>query len=307
MPDYNNSFYLRDFRLLHKSELLKARLKFQGFVAFVLNEEVKNTDFATAIPTAVNSEKVNYSSLVRTASLPEIRFKTEVKNQYNRKKIVSTGVEYTPVTIKLLDTSWNSSLDLIMRYYAYNYMNMRDFSNMSRADLKYMMSSEQENINSMFKKETFNSNLTGFNLNSSRYFFKRIDYVLYDGKKGVQYSLFNPVITELRTGDIDYSAAGEVLEFELTFDYENFAVYTGLNFELTETDLQRFETDDYANKMAVWGQTSEANLGMEGTTMSTDTNRTWQPSSKMGVSEVTSATASPEPQDTRAPAAQIPQ
>lgn len=248
MPDKLSGYYLRDFRLPHKGDLFQARLKFQGYAQFVINRSILSSDFGQAIFTSPETERLNYSGLIRTASLPEVKFKTDVKNQYNRKRIVSTGVDYSPVTIKLLDTAWNSAIDLILRYYAYNYMNIRNFSNVSRDDLKYIMSSEAENISSAFKTESFNSNLTGFNLNSSRYFFERIDYVLYSNQKGIQYSIFNPVLSEFRTGEIDYDA-NEVLEFDLTFDYENFTVFRDLNFDLNDFDKQRFENNDYANEL----------------------------------------------------------
>ena len=41
-------------------------------------------------------------------------------------------------------------------------------------------------------------------------------------------------------GDIDYSSS-DILEYELTFDYENFVPYSVTNFTLTDADVQRFE------------------------------------------------------------------
>jgi hypothetical protein len=242
MPDNTSKFYLRDFRLPHKAGLQQARLKFQGYVRFIINRAILDVDYARGLNIGSGVE-----SLIRTASLPEVKFKTDIKNQYNRKKIINTGVDYTPVTIKLLDTAWNETLDLIMRYYAYNYMNVRNFDT-SRNDLKYQLSSNAENINSVFRTESFNSNLTGYNLNNSRYFFERIDYVLYSGQVGVQYSIFNPVLSGFSTGEIDYSSS-DPLEFDLTFDYENFTVVSNLNFDLNNQDLSKFEDVSYANQM----------------------------------------------------------
>ena len=41
-------------------------------------------------------------------------------------------------------------------------------------------------------------------------------------------------------GSVDYSDSN-FLDFQLSFDYENFAVYDKLNFDLSEVDLDRFE------------------------------------------------------------------
>lgn len=309
MPEYT-PYYLRDFRLPHKPDLLQARLKFQGYAQFVINRNILESEFAKSLSSAPRTELLNYSTLIRTASLPEVKFKTEVKNQYNRKKIISTGLDYTPVNIKLLDTAWNSSLDLIMRYYAYNYMNVRNFEGMSREELKYLMVSNAENINSAFKTESFNSNLAGYNINNSRYFFERIDYVLYSGQKGIQYSIFNPVMSGFTTGEIDY-AANEVLEFDLTFDYENFTVYRDLNFDLSEFDKSRFETNQYVNDYHKKYFIEPEDLGKKTRTIdslgsaTSTVNRSSQGASDTGYKEQDTATPSEAGQDTRATSAQI--
>lgn len=236
MPDRKSNFYLRDFRLPHKPELQNVRQRFQGIVRFVINRALIGTDWwLTPSPT-----KTDISSLVRTASLPDAKIKTETKNQYNRKKIVTTGIDYNPVSIKVLDTAYNQWLSVIMRYYTYNFMNGRGFSTSDDRDLKYFIASHAENINSAFKSDSFNSNRAGYNINTNPYFFERIDYILYSYNRGVQYSLFNPVLTSFSTGDIDY-ASNDPLEFDLTFEYESFTVHDVANFILDPVDLSRFE------------------------------------------------------------------
>jgi hypothetical protein len=257
--DRKSNFYLRDFRLPHKAELQNVRQKFQGIVRFVINRALIDTDWwLTPSPT-----KADISSLVRTASLPDAKFKTEVKNQYNRKKIVTTGIDFNPVTIKVLDTAYNQWLSVIMRYYSYNFMNGRGFSPSDDRDLKYYIASNAENINSAFKSESFNSNRAGYNINTNPYFFERIDYILYAYKKGVQYSLFNPVMTSFGTGDIDYSS-NEPLEFDLSFEYESFTVHDVVNFNLSNVDLSGFETGINTNSLASYfvdpGLTTERTL-----------------------------------------------
>ncbi len=276
MPDNISKFYLRDFRLPHKADLQQARLKFQGYARFIINRAILNSEYTRDLNIGSDT-----TSLIRTASLPEVKFKTDVKNQYNRKKIINTGVDYSPVSIKLLDHAWNKSLDLIMRYYAYNYMNVRNFST-DRNELKYQLSSNAENINSSFKTESFNSNLTGYNINTTRYFFERIDYVLYSGQKAVQYSIFNPVLSGFTTGEIDYSSS-DPLEFDLTFDYENFTVFSNLNFNLENMELMRFEDVSYANQMQN-GFLEGPDSGKISRTMSgLSKNRSPQPKPKLGV------------------------
>lgn len=249
----NNKFYARDFRNAYtfRPDINPPRQKFQGYVNFIVNRSLygeswynDNASFRTEI-----------SSLVRTASLPELEFKTETKNQYNRKRIVNTGVEYQPVDIKVIDTINNEWLILFMKYYSYHYMNARNKQGTAGRDsvgagsigdfggrAQVESADGNENNGSMFGKDVsnWNSNAYGFNLNLTSTFFERIDYVLYHGNKAVQYSLFNPVLTRFRTGDLDYSSS-EVMEFDMTFEYESFNIYENVNFGLTDVDVLRFE------------------------------------------------------------------
>lgn len=304
MPDNISNFYLRDFRLPHKDSLQQARLKFQGYARFIINRAILFSDYTKGLNVGSG-----VSSLIRTASLPEVRFRTDVKNQYNRKKIINTGVDYSPVSIKLLDTAWNESLDLIMRYYAYNYMNVRNFDGVSRNDLKYQLSSNAEHINSAFKTESFNSNLTGYNINTTRYFFERIDYVLYSGQKGVQYSIFNPILTGFTTGEIDYGSS-DPLEFDLTFEYENFTIFQDVNFDLSTIEKLAFEEVSYANQMQLGflegidaGKITRKITGL-GSSQAPQT-RSPQPRPKLGIEPETTEETAQETPDTTATEAQV--
>lgn len=99
---------------------------------------------------------------------------------------------------------------------------------------------QSQDISSKFGSSNYNSNSSGLAINRLKYFFERIDYVLYHGERAVQYSLMNPVIRSFDPGDLDYSSS-DVMEFKLDFDYENFTIYNETNFVMTVTDLERFE------------------------------------------------------------------
>lgn len=250
----NNKFYARDFRNAYtfRPDINPPRQRFQGYVNFIVNRSLYGESWYNDNA----SYRTQISSLVRTASLPEIEFKTETKNQYNRKRIINTGVEYQPVDIKVIDTVNNEWLILFMKYYSYHYMNARnkqgnepsrnavgasslgDFGGRANIDL----SDGSENRGSEFGHDSssWDSNAYGFNLNLTSTFFERIDYVLYHGNKAVQYSLFNPTLTRFRTGEIDYSSS-EVMEFDMTFEYESFNIYQNVNFGLSDVDVLRFE------------------------------------------------------------------
>lgn len=236
----DKKFYARDFRNAYqfRPDVNPPRQQFQGYVSFVLNRDLYEEFFKEQ----GQAFRLQIGSLVRRADLPSMEFKTETKNQYNRKKIVNTTTEFNPVSITVMDTVTNEWLTLFMKYYTYHYMNARNEGTGSR-DLGRAPNYVTENdfVNSQFGLGgNWDSNKAGFNPNLTPYFFERIDYVLYHGNRGVQYSLLNPVLTSFKTTALDYSAS-ELMNFDLTFEYENFTVHNELNFELSEFDIARFE------------------------------------------------------------------
>ena len=244
-PGGGNGFYTRDFRNAYgfRPDQNPPRQKFQGYVSFVVNRLL----YGDSLYGDMNSSnfRLRLGSLVRTATLPEVEFKTETKNAYNRKRIVNTGVEYQPVDIKVFDTINNEWLTMFMKYFTYHYMNPRnkqynerDVGPDPRRDDSTRMA-ENSNFGTTGSSR-WDSNAYGYNVNELANFFERIDYVIYHGNKAVQYSLINPVLTRFRTGDIDYSSS-DVMEFDMTFEYESFTIYEQVNFGLSEFDIARFE------------------------------------------------------------------
>lgn len=242
-PGHNKNFYARDYRNAYtfRPDQIPPRQKFQGYVNFVINRALyADTLYAEEMG---SSFRLQLGSLVRTATLPEVSFRTETKNQYNRKRIVNTGVEYEPVDIKVFDTVNNEWLTLFMKYFSYHYMDPRNkqYGERDVGEDPTSVANQFTNFETKFGKNSkWDSNQYGYNINEIANFFERIDYVLYHGNKGVQYSLINPVLTRFRTGEIDYSAS-EVLDFDLTFEYESFTIYDTVNFGLSEFDIARYE------------------------------------------------------------------
>ena len=227
----DKKFLLRDFR--NASQLVPGvnppRQKFEGYVNFILNRDLYQ--FLYGESNQDNNFKKEISSLVRTADLPSVVFQTETKNAYNRKKIVNTGVTYNPVGITVFDTVGNEWLTTLMKYFSYHFMDPRNLQEGTSRDIAGNQTRE---------RTEFDSNAAGYNLNASAQFFERIDYVLYHGRRGVQYSIINPVMTNFKPGTIDYSSS-ELQEFSMEFEYERFTVFNELNFRLDGTDDERFE------------------------------------------------------------------
>ena len=239
----DREFYLKDFRNAYHYNPSQdpPRQQFGGYVSFVLDRDLFGDPFFDQVN---NDElRVRMSSLVRTADMPQVEFKTQTLNEYNKKKIVNTGVEYQPVTIRVVDTASNAWLQIIMKYFAYHYMNPRNKGQEGSRDInsQNIGFGGADFIGSQYGKGgIFDSNKYGYNPNANPNFFERIDYVLYHAQKGVQYSLINPIMVGFTHTPIDY-ASNELMEFTMTFQYEGFTTYDQVNFDLTNVDLDRFE------------------------------------------------------------------
>jgi hypothetical protein len=233
-----SNFYARDFRNNYRfrPDVNPPRIKFEGYVNFVFNR-----DLASFLDMENHTFKTNISSLVRNATLPTVQFKNIVKNQYNKKKIAITGVEYQPIEIRVFDTLNNEWLQVLMRYFSYLFMNPRNKNVSGDRDIKMNTNASIENQKgSGFGGTSFKSGEAGLNLQRNKQFFERIDIIMYHGGKGVQYSLTGPLINSFSFGDMDYSA-NEFVEFNMSIDYENFTTFDVANFDLSGVDLDRFE------------------------------------------------------------------
>ena len=187
-----DNFYARDFRNNYRfrPEVNPPRQQFQGYVNFIFNRNVlqllgnENLTFKTSM-----------SSLVRTAQLPAVDFNIVEKNNFNKKRNVTTGVTYAPVDITVFDTVNNEWLTVLMKYFSYLHMDPRNKNSFGDRDINFYNSMSEELAGSNFGAgSNFNSNEAGLNLQVDQNFFERIDYILYAGGKGVQYSLMKPMI-----------------------------------------------------------------------------------------------------------------
>jgi len=286
--DKFHKFYFRDPKNAErfKPGVTPPRLNFNGFVEF------KFAPGVWQLVEANGTYREQISSLLQTAKLPSVTFNTQIKNQYNIKRVVNTSVDYAPVEINVIDTVNNEWLILLMKYFSYMYMNPRNktssgpppspnedgtpgpIPNERDADPKgYDSSSSVWTRPSSFMTDTFDSNAAGLDihrdLTGGPSFIDQIRIIVYHGGTGTEYILFKPTITQFDLGQIDYTST-DFRQFSMTFEYENFTVNNKFNFQLNEDDLARFETidahfefdatDNVRRSNMPWYQTSTAGM-----------------------------------------------
>ena len=235
-------FYFRDHRNANRfrPNVTPPRLNFNGFVEFGFSPEVAG--LGEVDDSLVFREQI--SSLLQTATLPSASFNTVIKNQYNIKRVVNTGVEYNPVEINVLDTANNEWALVIMKYYNYMYLQGRNKLDGETRDVGspvgYKSNAETLTAISDFMQPTFESNAAGLNISNEINFFNHIKIVVYHAGRGTEYVIFKPTLTEFNMGEIDYTSS-ETRKFTLRFDYENFTINNSVNFKVSDDDKLRFE------------------------------------------------------------------
>ena len=96
---------------------LAPRSKFLFHVYFTIN-----TQQVPALKNAFPSSDVAQVGLmVKTVQLPSYELKVETLNQYNRKRLAQTNLDYNPVQIEFHDDGGDLTRSLWYYYYSYYY------------------------------------------------------------------------------------------------------------------------------------------------------------------------------------------
>lgn len=116
-PKGNLGDYQHAARLYTDNNMrLAPKLKYLYHVVFNINPAVKSL-----LGTQQVFDKTEINLLVKTIDLPGYNIKTETLNQYNRKKVVQTGVEYNPITLEFHDDNAGITSFLWESYFRYYY------------------------------------------------------------------------------------------------------------------------------------------------------------------------------------------
>lgn len=235
--EYNNA-------LRYKPSVNPARQQFAGIVNFYFNPAI-----AGLVTTA--DTRNGLSSLVKTATLPSFKLKTEVRNQYNKKRVTVSGVEYDPIKISVYDTVDSAWMTMIMRTYQHLFLNpanrfeTNDTETVPRplpydvVPEKFTSGSESGSVSGFTQK--WNEESTGYNIRPGieKNIISRIDFLMYHAQKFTRYTVFNPIIVGFDMDGIDYSSS-QPIAINMDIEYENFSMDPLVNNFLPEDDMKRF-------------------------------------------------------------------
>jgi hypothetical protein len=164
-----------------------------------------------------NNWNAGLTFAVKTADRPKMQPTVQELNQYNKKRLVQTGIKYDPVKVSFYDTTDASIAQLWAQYSAFYF---GDFRQPSGTSWSYDITAPQfiGGASGFGFSPPLNTDVVA-SINSSSYFFDRIEfYQVYAGEY-VQYNLINPKITAYDPDGFDYSNS-EAHMIDMTFQYE---------------------------------------------------------------------------------------
>jgi hypothetical protein len=222
---------------------LKPKFKFLFHVSFTLNYK--------QIPQLAASMGVddisNISLLVKTVDLPKFSIDTETLNQYNRKRVVQTKINYDPVSITFHDDSGDLIRNMWYNYFSYYYKdpsqdylaaNSQNGSMGANANspagfgynARDIYSDERQgNVNDWgFIGESFKDvNTSALSTSGKPPFFRDIRIYGLDQHKFSEYVLINPIITSFAHDQYNYSEGGGTMTNTMQMTYETVKYYSG--------------------------------------------------------------------------------
>jgi hypothetical protein len=181
---------------------LSPKTKFLFYVQFEIDPTVhKGLNF-----TSKHNRELGV--LVKGTDLPKFTFDSDVKHQYNRKKIVYKMISYDPVNISLHDDSAGVVNALWAIYYGY-----------------YI--ADRANPNSAYETNHYRPGGTGkdnfrygLDNNISDPFFKSVSIFTMSRRRFIGYTLVNPRIKSWTHGEVDYATSTETIESTMQLEYE---------------------------------------------------------------------------------------
>ncbi len=157
--------------------------------------------------------------VVKSMDRPSVEAVTETVNQYNKKKIIHTGVKYNPINVSFYDTADGAAMNLWQEYASYYFADYTQTAASFNDDL----------LNPKLNDPSTNELGWGFRIPvasstdnegiGSQYFFSAIEVMQLWGNEYTSYQLVNPRITSFTPDDLDYSTSeASIITMNLSFE-----------------------------------------------------------------------------------------
>jgi len=247
LKGFFGSDYLKDYTHASKTFRdggyeLAPRLKFLYYTQFSLN--------TAGIPRLSQIlDKNDFSDIglmVKSVDLPRFQFEVDVKNQYNRKRLVQTEVIYQPVTITFHDDGSDLIRQMWYNYFSYYYKDptksYRDvptfdgtsgsIGNTSGDKGKYSVRDTYEPFLEAndwgYVGESYTDGTGAIPSGGKPRFFNDITIYGFNQHNFVAYVLINPLIESFTHDTYNYAESGGTMENQMSVRYEAVKYYSGV-------------------------------------------------------------------------------
>ena len=231
---------------------LKPRYKFLYHVSFTINTQ----EIPYLRGVFGNDDVQKLSLLVKTVELPKYSVSTDTLNQYNRKRIVQTKIEYQPVTLTFHDDGGDNARRLWYYYYTYYYKDATQQYLAPNVTNGSVGASANRTAGFGYNaRDIYNDSLTvkdwGYigqswsdgttDPSGKPPFFRDIRIYGLDQRKFAEYVLINPVITAWNHDQYDYAQGAGIMQHTMTVAYETVKYYSGaVGRSRPDTNVQGF-------------------------------------------------------------------
>jgi len=172
---------------------------------------------------------------IASVDLPAHSFNVATFNSYNRKRLVQSGVTYSPITLVVYDT-----VDGTMERF------LEDYSNYYYGD-GTMIVDDIKAFNSSFTSPSSEKTPPGFKApEGPRYFITNFEIERStdggtDNPVDIStHTLYNPLITNINTDKLAYADSG-LIEYQIQLNYEGYNVDREIDFEIGKNgDYHKF-------------------------------------------------------------------
>jgi hypothetical protein len=196
--------------------------------------------------------------LVKTTDLPKFKMSTETINQYNKKSIVQSKIEYQAVNMTFHDDHFNTTTGLWKAYYNYYYVD--GLSNPGSHPVSYSNAGTKYN-----KPGTSVNESTNYGLNNGQKtpFFNSIEIYQLNRHQFTSFTLINPIITDWAHDSMDQSQS-KLLENKMTVLYETVLYGTGFIKQDSPSGFATVHYDSAPSSLSVFGGGNNSILGAGG-------------------------------------------
>ena len=206
------------------------RQSFAYFVNVIPNYGILNLDI---------SEHFKLSNLIKTFQFPQITYKNQVLNQYNRKRVSQTGLEYGNLALTVHDDIHDNWMRFLSVYHNYHYMDGRGYSeelNGFKQDLDTTLPMADQNASN---NGLWNPGSAGLDIHRDKYLIDRIDFYKYSGGKVSVTHFINPTLNSFTQSANDYSSS-ELQELQLDFSFEKVLISPDFEVKMDDFEKERF-------------------------------------------------------------------